>query len=121
MKRRFLLQLFLESLPLIVAGQETNSGNGSIQGHVTDAQGLPIARALVALDDIMRVNSMETKTDEKGFYLLANVRPGRYSLRVEVAGVGCDIIPRLIVNYGEKIQKDFQFVRHGKVANCKAS
>jgi hypothetical protein len=93
--------------------------DASIQGQVTNAQGLPIARALVSLDDLMRVNSKRTETDEKGFYLLENVKPGRYSLRVEVKRMGCMIIPRLVVNFGETLERNFQFSPHGKTDVCK--
>jgi carboxypeptidase family protein len=120
MRRRRFFGLSLLFFPFSLMGQGTSSREGSIQGRVTDEEGLPIVRALVVLDDIMGGQSMQTATDEKGFYLLESVKPGKYSLRVEAARIGCIIIPRLVVNYGEQIRRDFRFTRSGK-QDCKAS
>ena len=60
------------------------SVSGSLRGRVSDAQGLPIPRALIQLT--AGADRQQTAAGPDGEYYFPRLRPGRYSARVEAAG-----------------------------------
>jgi iron complex outermembrane recepter protein len=72
----------------IAVNEETHFLNdeaeaGSIQGKITTTDNQPAAYVTVSLKEINRF----TSTNEQGFFLLKNVKPGNYTLQVSMAGL----------------------------------
>jgi len=59
---------------------------GSIVGTVTDPSGSMVPNAAVTITSAQTGVSRESKTDDQGRFLLANVVPGRYDLKAEARG-----------------------------------
>jgi hypothetical protein len=60
--------------------------NGSITGRITDQQGAVVPNAAVTANDLSQQISVATKTNEQGIFVVAGLRSGSYSLRVEATG-----------------------------------
>jgi iron complex outermembrane receptor protein len=56
---------------------------GSIQGKITTTDNQPAAYVTVGLKEINRF----TSTNEQGFFLIKNVKPGNYTLQVSMTGL----------------------------------
>jgi iron complex outermembrane receptor protein len=56
---------------------------GSIQGKITTMDNQPAAYVTVSLKEMDRF----TATDERGFFLIRNIKPGNYILQVSMAGL----------------------------------
>lgn len=56
---------------------------GSIQGKITTTDNEPAAYVTVNLKEINRF----TATDERGFFLIRNIKPGNYTLQVSMTGL----------------------------------
>ena len=74
--KRFLFILFL-FLPSAMFSQ-----GGSISGHVTGADSSSITGATI----VIKGTTLGTVTDKNGFYKIAKVKPGTYTLRVSLLG-----------------------------------
>jgi hypothetical protein len=70
--------------------------HGSIAGMVINSDSLPIANALVYLND----HSYEDTTISSGLYMLSDVEPGFYSLTVQHPGYRDTTITNFMVNVG---------------------
>ena len=63
------------------------SGNGRVEGTVTDAQRLALTQAQVTLESMTKGNAArQTVTDGTGRYTFADVVPGQYRLRARRGG-----------------------------------
>ncbi len=86
-----------------VAGQ-SEAGAGAIEGRVLDIQGLtPIAQAVVGLNDGL----YQTFTNAGGEYVIDNVRPGKYKIRVRRIGYQAVIAQIITIEAGARKQMDF--------------
>ncbi len=84
-----------------VAGQ---SELGAIEGLVLDIQGLvPIAQAVVVLNGGL----YQTLTNAGGEYVIDNVRPGKYKIRVRRIGYQAVIAQIVTIEAGARQQMDF--------------
>jgi hypothetical protein len=63
------------------------AGNGSVRGTVRDQADAVIPAAKVRLTNLARNASLDTATNEVGFYVFPVVVPGRYQLSVESPGM----------------------------------
>lgn len=83
-------RLALPVICLLVAGWPATGAaqevRGTIRGHVVDPTGRGVPGAEVRLSDESVGFSTGTRTDDLGWYLLTEVRPGEY--RIEVAQAG---------------------------------
>ena len=70
-------------LPSLVFGQRTTT---SISGSVIDPSGAVVAGAQVTATEISTGTTASGKSGGDGFYILTNLRPGTYRLRVEQPG-----------------------------------
>jgi hypothetical protein len=59
---------------------------GSIVGTILDPSGSVVPNATVTATSVQTGASRETKTDDQGRFLLPNILPGRYDLKVEATG-----------------------------------
>jgi hypothetical protein len=83
-------------LHLAAAGAAfAQTGTAALTGDVMDTQKQVIPGATVTLTHIATAASQVTVTDERGTFRLANVQPGLYTLRVELAGFKTAIVERV--------------------------
>ncbi|MEI6948782.1 TonB-dependent receptor [Paraflavisolibacter sp. H34] len=57
--------------------------NGTIQGRITTTDNKPAAFVNISLKEINK----NTLTDEKGYFLIRNIKPGNYTLTITMAGL----------------------------------
>jgi len=79
------LQLTFAGL-LIAGGASAQTSAGSISGLVTDSSGAVVPGVSIEVTDIDRNVSIETSTNEAGFYVATPLPPGRYRITAESDG-----------------------------------
>ena len=62
------------------------SYTAQVRGVVTDSSGASIQDATVTITNDGTNISTQTRTDERGLYLLTGLRPDKYTVKVEAAG-----------------------------------
>jgi len=78
----FVLFFCLVCSTLLIA----QSTGGRILGHVSDASGASVAGAKLTLSNETTSVSRDSKTNDGGDYVLLEVQPGQYSIKVEQQG-----------------------------------
>ncbi len=78
----------LVALALVVANHAAwaQTGTASIYGEAVDPKGLAVVGAKVTLTNVETGATRTVETDATGVYLFPALPPGKYSLRVEMAG-----------------------------------
>src|SRR5436190_22432211 len=84
MKRRF-LTLLLAVLTFSLAQPMYAQQTGTVKGTVTDETGAVIPATSVRIVSSTGV-AREAQTNESGVYTITDVKPGRYTVRVNVPG-----------------------------------
>ena len=64
----------------------TQSANGLIAGTVLDQQHSSISGATIGVVDELNTSSQTTQTNEDGYFVFPQLRPGKYTLSVERSG-----------------------------------
>jgi hypothetical protein len=82
---------FLLSSTLLLA--QTNVGNGSIQGSVTDPSGAVVSGAKITITEKSKGVASVRTSDSKGSYTSGSLIPGVYSVRVEAPGFKTTEVP----------------------------
>jgi hypothetical protein len=82
---------FLLSSTLLLA--QTNVGNGSIQGNVTDPSGAVVSGAKITITEKSKGVATVRTSDSKGSYTSGSLIPGVYSVRVEAPGFKTTEVP----------------------------
>jgi len=82
---------FLLSSTLLLA--QTNVGNGSIQGSVTDPSGAVVSGAKITITEKSKGVASVRTSDSKGSYSSGSLIPGVYSVRVEAPGFKTTEVP----------------------------
>src|SRR5262245_19260568 len=91
MRRRFCL-LLLIVLPIILCSlpvpglAQGGISQAQLNGTVKDEAGGRIPGASVSLRDLETNRTYDTRSNEAGFYVIPNLTPGRYGLKVEGQG-----------------------------------
>ena len=84
------------ALLLTIAGTAAaQTGTAALAGEVSDAQKQVIPGATVTVTHVATGASQVTTSDERGGFRFSNVQPGRYSLKVELAGFKTAIIQQV--------------------------
>jgi hypothetical protein len=96
----FLILLMLSSVPLAFQLRRT-----SIEGFITDQLG-PLSNATVEARDIISGATFQAVSDVSGRYEIDDLRPARYSLRVQAPGHDSMWIARLVVEAGQTAHED---------------
>jgi hypothetical protein len=79
--------IFLLSLLIAAVGASAQqAGSGTISGIVTDPSGAVIANAGVTARNIATNIARATRTNEVGRYVIAELIPGKYEIKVEAQG-----------------------------------
>src|ERR1051325_4382696 len=81
------LAVFILSLGLIHEGVAQSTYTSQLTGVVSDASGAVIPGAKVTLTDEGTNIAANNVTNGSGIYLFTNVRPGTYTIRVEMSGL----------------------------------
>ena len=84
------ITFFLSSSFLLA---QTNVGNGSIQGTVTDPSGAVVNGAKITITEKSKGVSISRTSDSKGAYTSGALIPGYYSVRVEASGFKTSEVP----------------------------
>ena len=72
---------------------QTNVGNGSVQGTVTDPSGAVVSGAKVTITEKSKGVAIVRTSDSKGSYTSGSLIPGVYSVRVEAPGFKTTEVP----------------------------
>jgi Carboxypeptidase regulatory-like domain len=75
--------------------------NATVSGSVVDPQHAGIKGATVILTRFSTQVKVETKTDDKGDFILPPVVPGTYDIKVEAAGFGPAVLTGITLELGE--------------------
>src|SRR5467141_2885929 len=91
MKLRWSLKVLFAIVIIFSAGahalfSQVSSAGAQLSGTVTDATGAVVARAALTLRDLDTNRTYTATATEAGFYVLPNVTPGRYELKVSYTG-----------------------------------
>ena len=62
---------------LILVNSPVFAQTGTIRGNVKDKAGIPIPQANI----IIQKTSLEAFTDQDGYYLISNIKPGKYTIQ----------------------------------------
>src|ERR1700685_3640154 len=84
------ITFFLSSSFLLA---QTNVGNGSIQGTVTDPSGAVVSGAKVIITEKSKGSAVTVTSDSKGSYTSGALIPGNYVIRVEASGFKVSEVP----------------------------
>ena len=99
MKGKLLVLLLSLTFLLVIPGLAL-AQDGSISGHVTDAQtGLPITGAHVQVvgDSCHGGGCWGAMTDSTGYYMIQNVRPGAYLVKANAMGYVQGVFPDSVI------------------------
>ncbi len=97
-KPLLVLLIFALIVPALVYGQ-----SGKIRGTVTDAQS---GKPLVGADVVIDGTTMGAATDAKGIYIILDVPPGKYTLRISYIGYKTLKIEGILVRPGLTTTRD---------------
>jgi hypothetical protein len=98
--------VFLDVKP--TAAQATSTG--TVVGVVTDQTGAAIAGAQVTLTDVSTSSIRTTTTNNAGQYVVVNVPPSDYSIRVSKAGFSVSEIANQTVSVGTQTTADIKLL-----------
>ena len=91
---------------VIVPEISAQSGNGSLRGKIVDEQGAAMPGATVTATSPQALAPVVAVTDGTGEYRLANLPPGTYTLKVELAGFSIVIREGILLRASANFQVD---------------
>jgi hypothetical protein len=91
-------------LALPAAAQSTA---GRILGTVTDQSGAAVGGATVVVTDVQRGASRTLTTDDSGDYVVAELQPGTYKIRIESKGFKTAERPNVVIEVATDVRADF--------------
>jgi iron complex outermembrane receptor protein len=100
--------LFVTSL-LLLGSLNVIAQSAQVNGTVRDPDRSVVSNAVVMLSNSQTGASLQTTTDQAGQYTLAVVTPGTYRLEMHKAGFAPVVIPGLLVEDGQNVNRDVGF------------
>ncbi|MDT4897121.1 MAG: hypothetical protein QOH25_2198 [Acidobacteriota bacterium] len=100
------LLLFICLLSVNLHAQQ--SATATLSGIITDPNGALIAGAQVIVTQKATGVSRETTTNDEGFFVLTNLPPDEYEVRVKAAGFGEWIHTKIVLQVGQNLRLDTQ-------------
>jgi hypothetical protein len=91
----------LEGLAIVVS-----SKNGAINGVVTDMNGAVVVGAKVMATQTPDIHRYHATTDENGVYILKDLAPGLYEVRIEAPGFKTSVVTNVAVRVASVTQVD---------------
>ncbi|HUP24764.1 MAG TPA: TonB-dependent receptor [Thermoanaerobaculia bacterium] len=104
---------FLLASPGTSAGQAPGY-SARVEGRVTDAAGMPIAAAQIAVTGLTGTMSTRTVTGVSGTYWAPSLPPGRYSVEATAAGHASSVMEDVDLEAGETLRLDFTLAEGGE-------
>jgi outer membrane receptor protein involved in Fe transport len=98
--------LLLSLLALIAPWASAQTSMGGVSGTVTDSTGAVVPGATVTLTNEGTSVQAARQTNDHGYFAFVNVRPGRYTLRVELAGFSKAEVPTFTVGVNENVARN---------------
>ena len=89
------------------SGVQAQSTNGQISGLVADSSGAAVLDAEVVAINVATGISTTTKTNESGVYVLPQLLPGNYQIKVTKKGFGSSSRTGLVLRTGDKLALNF--------------
>ena len=104
--RRVRLALLVLLVVLAVAPLQAQTSMGGVNGTVVDAQGAVLPGATVTL--VSEATGIQTvrQTNESGYFVFVNVRPGTYTLTVELQGLRTARVAPFTVGVNETVSRN---------------
>ena len=93
------LLLFLGSATSALA--QANIGFAQLNGTITDESGRAVVKASISLRELNTNARYGATTNERGFYVIPNIVPGKYELTVEATGMGKYSNPGVVFTVGQ--------------------
>ena len=90
--------------PIIAAAQTSTA---LIQGTVSDASGAPVVNARVTATLANTDTNYNTISNERGDYVLPNVRPGEYTISAEAASFKRSVRTNVVIEVNQRAHIDF--------------
>ncbi len=81
-------------------------GTGQVNGTVTDPQGAAVPAATARLVNQATNISTQVVSNDRGYYLFANVQPGTYTLSIEMKGFRSAQLPAFAVGVNQTVTQD---------------
>lgn len=99
--------LFLYSISAVsLFGQATSTG--TVVGTVTDQSGAVVPDASVAMTDRATNTTTKTTTNSAGHYVLPNIAPGTYDMKVTKQGFQTAVVSNQAVEVGKSLTEDIK-------------
>jgi hypothetical protein len=106
---RLLAVVGILSLCLVpVVSGLAQSATGTISGQVLDPDGRAIAEAEILMVSDLTGLQYETKSNEDGLYVIANLPPGKYRIQVSKIGFKALIKPDVVLNVQDALSINFK-------------
>ncbi|UCE06918.1 MAG: TonB-dependent receptor, partial [bacterium] len=102
--------LFCLFLTVILLAGDLFADNGIIKGRIVDSE---TGDALPGTNVLIKGTNMGAATDLRGYYIIGNVPPGEYTLKITYIGYASQELT-LFVGSGETVVQDFELV-YGQV------
>ena len=101
-----IMAMLLVALIALAASVFAQTSTGEVNGTVTDPTGAVIPGATVKL--INKASNIESQalTNDSGYFTFVNVKPGSYTLRVELAGFKAAEIPQFDVGVNQTVTQN---------------
>src|SRR5262245_40722667 len=95
-----LLAVVLTGAPIFA-----QSSMGTVDGSVTDTSGGVIPGAAVTLTNVATNVQAVRQTNENGYFVFVNVRPGTYTLTIELPGLKTARVEPFAVGVNETVAR----------------
>ena len=90
----------------------------AIEGIVTTDGGGPLAAVKITVDSLIRPSHFETRSDKAGHYAIEHLTPGNYEIVADARGIGCIVIPKVTLQAGQRLRRNFEMLRSRKNIGC---
>ena len=101
------LAILFAAVTALFAGQVAQAQTASLTGIITDSSGAVVPNAKVELTETSTQNKQFATSNQSGFYSVASIMPGQYSISLTAAGFQSELRQNVAVEVGAKLSIDF--------------
>lgn len=123
-KNKLIINYLYVCLLVLLGSVQVSLGqidSGSLTGHVIDTQGAIINNARIVLTDQKTNISMETTTNNEGFYTFTGLKPSIYTIQASQNGFAGQTRKNYELNVGQKMRFDFELGVGNATANVEVT